>query len=79
MNLSDFTNHLDDLIQKDPGLFMNLSYTVLTKFPENFLDDKSIPNHIKREGILKIINFFEKNEEYEKCLNLKSVLNMIND
>jgi hypothetical protein len=79
MNFNELEKYLDKIIEKDPGLFMNMSYGLLVNFPEGILEDDRIPNEQKRQGIKRIIEYFEKNEEYEKCAKLNEVLNTIKD
>jgi hypothetical protein len=79
MNFNELEKYLDKIIEKDPGLFMNMSYGLLVNFPEGILEDDRIPNEQKRQGIKRIIEYFEKNEEYEKCAKLNEFLNTIKD
>ena len=79
MNINEFEKYFDAIIEKNPDLFMNMSYGLLINFPKGILEDDLIPNEQKRQGIKKIIEYFEKNEEYEKCIKLTSVLNSIKD
>ncbi len=79
MNLNEFEKYLDEILEKDPGVFMNMSYSLLVNFPVGVLDDKNIPSEQKREGIRRIITYFETREEYEKCAKLNEVLNTIKD
>lgn len=79
MNINEFEKYFDAIIEKNPDIFMNMSYGILINFPKGILEDDLIPNEQKRQGIKKIIEYFEKNEEYEKCIKLTSVLNSIKD
>jgi hypothetical protein len=79
MNFNELENYLDEIIEKDPGVFMNMCYGLLVNFPGGLLDDDNIPSEQKREGIRRIITYFETREEYEKCTKLKEVLNTIKD
>lgn len=79
MNINEFEKYIDHIMERDPGVFMNMSYGLLTNFPDDILNDNNIPNKQKREGIKKIIDYFERAEEYEKCAKLNDVLKSIKD
>jgi hypothetical protein len=64
------------LEQTDYRQYMELSYHVLMQSPSAVLK-RSDPNDLKREGIDKLIEYFEEEEEYEKCGNLQKLKAML--
>tara|TARA_R100001163_G_C5019072_1_gene162408 strand:- start:587 stop:856 length:270 start_codon:yes stop_codon:yes gene_type:complete len=64
------------LEQTDYKQYMELSYHVLMQSPSAVIK-RSDPNDLKREGIDKLIEYFEGEEEYEKCGNLQKLKAML--
>tara|TARA_R110002012_G_scaffold317230_1_gene533170 strand:+ start:1777 stop:2046 length:270 start_codon:yes stop_codon:yes gene_type:complete len=64
------------LEQTDYRQFMDLSYHVLMQNPSAIIK-RSDPDDLKKDGIDKLIKYFEKEEEYEKCGNLQKLKAML--
>jgi len=56
--------------------FMDLSYHVLMQNPSMIIK-RADSDGTKKEGIDKLIKFFEEKEEYEKCSNLQKLKAML--
>ncbi len=64
------------LEQTDYKQYMDLSYHVLMQNPSVIIK-RADADDTKKEGINKLIKFFEKHEEYEKCANLQKLKAML--
>jgi len=64
------------LEQTDYRQFMDLSYHVLMQNPSVVIK-RADSDNTKREGIDKLIKFFEEQEEFEKCANLQKIKAML--
>ena len=64
------------LEQTDYKQFMDLSYHVLIQNPSVIIK-RADPDDTKKEGIDKLIKFYEEYEEYEKCANLQKLKAML--
>lgn len=74
-DLNNYTKILLDLIhlrQTDYSAFMNRLYEALTGEFKDVIHDKS-PVEDKTQAIWTMIKHFEKNEEFEKCADLKKL------
>ena len=64
------------LEQTDYTQYMDLSYHVLMQNPSVVIK-RADSDNTKREGIDKLIKFFEEQEEFEKCANLQKIKAML--
>ena len=64
------------LEQTDYKQYMELSYHVLMQSPSAVLK-RSDPTELKREGIDRLIEYFEGEEEFEKCGDLQKLKAML--
>lgn len=64
------------LEQTDYKQYMDLSYHVLMQNPSVVIK-RADSDNTKREGIDKLIKFFEEQEEFEKCANLQKIKAML--
>jgi len=74
-NLNSYSKILLDLIhlrQTDYEAFMNRLYEALTGEFKDVINDSS-PVNEKSQAIWTMIKHFEKNEEFEKCAELKKL------
>lgn len=74
-DLNNYTKILLDLIhlrQTDYSAFMNRLYEALTGEFKDVIHDSS-PVEDKTQAIWTMIKHFEKNEEFEKCADLKKL------
>lgn len=80
--MSDFNSYskiLLDLIHlrnTDYDAFMDRLYEALTGEFKDAIDDKS-PVEEKTQAIWTMINHFSKREEYEKCADLKKLVDQL--
>lgn len=75
-NLNSYSKILLDLIhlrQTDYDAFMNRLYEALTGEFKDVIHDSS-PVNEKSQAIWTMIKHFEKNEEFEKCAELKRLV-----
>lgn len=75
-NLNSYSKILLDLIhlrQTDYDAFMNRLYEALTGEFKDVINDSS-PVNEKSQAIWTMIKHFEKNEEFEKCAELKRLV-----
>ena len=75
-DLNNYTKILLDLIhlrQTDYSAFMNRLYEALTGEFKDVIHDSS-PVEDKSQAIWTMIKHFEKNEEFEKCADLKKLV-----
>ena len=71
--LDEFMSHLE---HEDKVRFMQVCYEKIIKYPQAMLSSK-IPIEIRINTINILIKFFEDIEEYEKCANLKKLIEEI--
>ena len=79
-DLNNYTKILLDLIhlrQTDYDAFMNRLYEALTGEFKDVIHDSS-PVEDKTQAIWTMIKHFEKNEEFEKCADLKKLADELN-
>jgi len=79
-DLNNYTKILLDLIhlrQTDYDAFMNRLYEALTGEFKDVIHDSS-PGEDKTPAIWTMIKHFEKNEEFEKCADLKKLADELN-
>jgi len=72
------TQILKELSEIDPRAFMELSYIAIMQDPEYAISLR----HEKKEkmnSIGELLRFFESEERYEECAELKKILNEINE
>jgi hypothetical protein len=72
------TQILKELSEIDPRAFMELSYIAIIQDPEYAISLR----HEKKEkmnSIGELLRFFESEERYEECAELKKILNEINE
>lgn len=72
----DLINHLESLKKKDIDAFFELVFQSIVNFPEDAILDSS-PMENKKQALQRIIKHFEETEDYEKCAQLKSILDQI--
>lgn len=53
--------------------FMYENYSMIMKYRTDFIADKYFSTSFKCERIRELIDFFELEDEFEKCKNLKSI------
>lgn len=78
-NLNEYSKILLDLVhlrQTDYDGFMNRLYEALTGEFRDVLNDTT-PKDEKTKAIWTMIKHFEKNEEFEKCADLKKMADQL--
>lgn len=53
---------------------MELTYRALVGRKMGALEDENVPTEAKIEAIYVLVKWFEEREEYEKCYNLKKII-----
>jgi hypothetical protein len=72
----DLIQKLEDLKNQNLDAFFELVFQSIVNWPEEAVDDKSpVDNKIK--ALERIIKHFQDLEEYEKCQELKIILDRI--
>jgi hypothetical protein len=69
----DFFGHLNE---EDKRRFIEVCYQKILLYPKLLIDHDS-PALVKKNSINVLIKYFEECEEYEKCAELKKIINII--
>ena len=75
-NLKGAKRFLDDLEKSSRDKYFRLCYAALISSPDEVLNNTT-DAHLKLEGLSKLITYFERKEEFEKCSQLQKLLKMI--
>ncbi len=80
-DLGDFDDssemdHIESLRDNSKQTMMNMIYNAVIKGEEKAIKSDSPPKE-KVEALNNILNFFVKREEYEKCSNIKKIIDKI--
>ena len=80
-DLGDFDDssemdHIESLRDNSKQTMMNMIYNAVINGEEKAIKSDSPPNE-KVEALNNILNFFVKREEYEKCSNIKKIIDKI--
>ena len=76
LNSDEFLEELISLKSKDLGLFFKSIYSLISEDPESVIQDDT-PIDSKLRGLNKIISYYEKSEEYEKCQVIKNIVDRL--
>tara|TARA_R100001460_G_scaffold29040_7_gene57896 strand:+ start:4367 stop:4612 length:246 start_codon:yes stop_codon:yes gene_type:complete len=77
-NYDGFINNmLDEMIKNNYPKFMNTVYNYIVSDPESVIRHKDMPADRRRASLGRIIEWFEQQEEYEKCENIKQIRDLI--
>lgn len=71
--LDQFMSHLE---HEERKRFMQVCYEKILLYPQVILSDK-IPARVRINSVSILIKFFEDAEEYEKCAELKKIIEEI--
>ena len=74
----DLIRKIEELKKTDLDSYYNLVFESITGFPEDAIEDDS-PKKNKVAALNKLIDYFEQKEEYERCHELKKLLDRINE
>lgn len=80
-DLGDFDDssemdHIESLRDNSKQTMMNMIYNAVINGEERAIKSDSPPKE-KVEALNNILNFFVKREEYEKCSNIKKIIDKI--
>jgi protein-arginine kinase activator protein McsA len=80
-DLGDFDDssemdHIESLRDNSKQTMMNMIYNAVINGEEKAIKSDSPPKQ-KVEALNNILNFFVKREEYEKCSNIKKIIDKI--
>jgi len=73
---SEESNHIESLRASSKETMMNMIYNAVINGEEKALNSDSPPSE-KLNALQDILNFFVKCEEYEKCSNIKKIIDKI--
>jgi len=68
-----FLEHLFDDGFEEYRNFMYENYSMIMKYRTDFITDKYFSTTFKCERVRELIDFFELEDEFEKCKSLKSI------
>ena len=72
----EFSFFLPGFGELDHEQFINLFYSLIVGYPNSILNyDESL--EFKRSKLDELIKYFEEREEFEKCLNVKKIKDML--
>ena len=73
---SEESNHIESLRASSKETMMNMIYNAVINGEERALKSDS-PSSEKLNALQDILNFFINREEYEKCSNIKKIIDKI--
>lgn len=77
-NYDEYINNmLDEMIKNNYPKFMNTVYNYIVSDPESVIRHKDMSAERRRANLTRIIEWFEEQEEYEKCENIKQIRDLI--
>lgn len=76
--LSEFEEHndIDPLVEASKDTMMNMIYNAIINHTEQAVYN-NVPREEKVEALTNVIKYFEEIEEYEKCFDIKKVIQQI--
>jgi len=76
--LSDFEDHeeVGSLVKASKDTMMNMVYNAIINNTEQAIYN-NVPADEKLEALTNVLKYFEETEEYEKCSDIKTVINKI--
>jgi len=76
--LSDFEDHEDigPLVEASKDTMMNMIYDAIINHTDKAIYN-SVPPEEKVEALTNVLTYFESLEEYEKCFEIKNVIQQI--
>jgi len=74
----DLIRKIEELKKKDLDSYYNLVFESIINFSDDAVEDDS-PKDNKVSALNKLINYFEQKEDYERCHELKKLLDRINE
>lgn len=76
--LSEFEEHNDitPLVEASRDTMMNMIYDAVINHTDQAVYN-SVPKEEKVEALTNVIKYFEEIEEYEKCFDIKKVIQQI--
>lgn len=76
--LSDFEEHeeLGPLVDASKDTMMNMIYNAVINHQEQAIYN-NVPSEEKVEALTNVLRYFEETEEYEKCYDIKNIIQKI--
>ena len=75
--ISDFEdNGITNLVENSKDAMMNMVYKALMSNEQEALNSNT-PVDEKLEALKNVLSYFENTEEYEKCFNIKKIMDKI--
>lgn len=65
-------DYLDRLEEESLDEYLRICYNVLISSPTEVFENEA-DDHLKREGLDRLIHYFESKDEFEKCVELKKL------
>ena len=59
--------------------FFNLTYRKLIENTDILFDNDGVDIQYKREQVQNVLNYFTEHEEFEKCVELKKIIQKVDD
>tara|TARA_R110002060_G_scaffold36175_3_gene47105 strand:- start:1753 stop:1986 length:234 start_codon:yes stop_codon:yes gene_type:complete len=69
-------HYLDKLEEDSLDEYLRICYNVLISSPLDVLQNEADEN-LKAEGLNKLIHYFESRDEFEKCVELKKIKDLL--
>lgn len=73
---ADFDDNIGDIIEGSKDTMMNMIYKAIVNNEQDALSS-STPSQEKLSALMGVLQYFEGTEEYEKCYNIKKIMDKI--
>lgn len=73
---AEFEDNIGNLIEGSKDTMMNMIYTAIINNEQDALNSNT-PSDEKLKALISVLQYFEGTEEYEKCYNLKKIMDKI--
>lgn len=73
---AEFEDNIGNLIEGSKDTMMNMIYSAIINNEQDALNSNT-PANEKLKALISVLQYFESTEEYEKCLNLKKIMDKI--
>lgn len=76
MLTNDFDDNIGSIIEGSKDTMMNMIYKAIVNNEQDALNSNT-PATEKLEALMGVLQYFETTEEYEKCFNIKKIMDKI--
>jgi hypothetical protein len=73
---ADFDDNIGDIIEGSKDTMMNMIYKAIVNNEQDALSSNT-PSQEKLSALMGVLQYFEGTEEYEKCYNIKKIMDKI--